>query len=131
MFEKASRLKLRFESSKGLLSTEDLWGLSLDSLDNLAKSVNKKLKESQEESFINRKSKSDSELELKLNILKRVIEYKLDKAEKLKARNKVSEERRVLMEILAQKDLENKRNMSQEDILKRLNELDSRMEDED
>jgi hypothetical protein len=131
MFEKASRLKLRFEFNKGLLSTEDLWGLSLDSLDNLARSVNKKLKESQEESFINRKSKSDSELELKLNILKRVIEYKLDKAEKLKARSKVSEERRVLMDILAQKDLENKKNMSQDDILKRLNELDSKLEDED
>ena len=33
LFITASREKLRFASSKGLLTTEDLWSLSLTSLD--------------------------------------------------------------------------------------------------
>ena len=44
IFEKASRLQLRFASTKGSLSVEDLWGLSLESLDTLAKAVNKQIK---------------------------------------------------------------------------------------
>lgn len=86
MFEKASRLKLRFETSKGLLSTEDLWELNLTSLDSIAKGVNKKLKDETEESFIAVKSSKNTELELKLEILKHVIAEKMAAQEAAKNR---------------------------------------------
>ena len=37
IFEKASKQKLRFVTSKGMISSEDLWDMSLQSLDIIAK----------------------------------------------------------------------------------------------
>ena len=50
MFEKASRMKLRFNTQRGVLSVEDLWDLPLIQLDNIAIALNKKLQESKTES---------------------------------------------------------------------------------
>jgi len=53
MFEKALKNKLRFEGSgQGVLSTEDLFDLSLPTLDKMAKGVNKLLRDEGEDSFI-------------------------------------------------------------------------------
>ena len=58
MFEKATRRKLRFTSAAGLLSTEDLWDLPLTSatgkanLDDIAKALNRRLKDAEEVSFV-------------------------------------------------------------------------------
>ena len=49
MFEKASRMKLRFNTQRGVLSVEDLWDLPLIQLDNIAIALNKKLQESKTE----------------------------------------------------------------------------------
>ena len=78
MFEKASRIKLRFSPMRGGLTVEDLWDLPLQSeknisLDMIAKSINKHLKETAEESFVEEKSSANSILELSLNIIKHII----------------------------------------------------------
>ena len=87
IFERASRAKIRFNSSKGQLITEDLWSLSLTNLDTIAKSVNRELKNETEESFIETKSKTTTDLELKLDILKHIISSK--QAQELAAKQAV------------------------------------------
>jgi len=82
MFEKASKLKLRFASKRGYLSTEDLWDIPLTngvdlSLDNLAKTLSREIKLSEEESFVIQKSSAGSIMELKLDIVKHIIQVKL------------------------------------------------------
>ena len=58
MFEKAARLKLRFDTSKGLVTVEDLFDLPLTvrnggaSLDNIAKGIARLIRETETESFV-------------------------------------------------------------------------------
>jgi hypothetical protein len=77
LFKTASIIKLRFSTNKGSLSVEDLWDLSLTSLDTIAKSVSRQLKAESEESFIAVKTSSNTQLEIALEILKIVIADKL------------------------------------------------------
>lgn len=110
MFEKASRLKVRFSSPQGALSVEDLWDLPLTSvrantanLNNIAKAVSRELKAESEEDFVNPKSKADDLLQLKLEIVKHVIQVKQAEnaaaAELADRRNK----KEKLLELIARK----------------------------
>lgn len=83
MFEKSTRLKLRFASPQGMLSVEDLWDLPLTStranqanLNNIAKDVSRQLKAEGEEDFVNPKSGADETLQLKLEIVKHIIQVR-------------------------------------------------------
>ena len=122
MFEKASKKKLRFESSKGLLTTEDLWELSLTALDTIAKKVNREIREHEEESFISTRRVSGDNT-LKLEILKYVIAEKI--AERDKAKEKAVRDAQVsqLKEILSQKQTEELKSLSPEDLQKKIAEL--------
>lgn len=106
MFKEASKQKLRFETNKGYLSVEDLWDLSLESLNSLAISINKRLKEESEESFISKKTSTNVLLELKLNIMKDIISTKLEQKEAAKARKEKQEKLTQLKELAASKENE-------------------------
>ena len=78
MFEKASRSKLRFSTSRGLLSAEDLWDLPLQALNTIAKAINKLVKSIGEDSFIEEKSSEDTVLDLQFELVKYIIKVKLN-----------------------------------------------------
>lgn len=124
IFEQASRLKLRFETNKGLLSVEDLWDLSLTSLDNIYRVINKKLKEETEESLITTRSKSNKELDLKIEILKHVVKVKQEEAELKKARQERLNELELLRTLKNEKQIDALKGMSLEDLNKRIVELE-------
>jgi hypothetical protein len=100
IFEIATRKKLRFDTTSGQVSTEDLWDVTLSgkalSLDNIAKSLNKQLKESAEESFVVKASAANTELQLKFDIVKHIIDVKLAE----KAEREAAAEKRALKEKL-------------------------------
>jgi hypothetical protein len=128
MFKEASRLKLRFESNKGNISVEDLWDLPLESggglsLDNLAKKVNKELKDSEEESFVSNKSHKNKLLELKLSILKDIIKIRLVEVDE-KERSLINQTKRDnIKQILANKENEELHNKSPEELKKMLEDM--------
>lgn len=109
MFETATRTKLRFNTPKGNLSAEQVWDLPLVSpvgvsLDNLAKDLNKQLKDSGEESFVVKKSKADSVLQLRFDIVKYIIKVRLEEKE-AKENAVVSKQKRAKIdEIIADKE---------------------------
>lgn len=125
IFERASKQKLRFEAGKGLIAVEDLWDLSLQSLDKLAKATNKELKESDDESFIKAKSTANTELNLKMDLLKHVIQYKLDLADAAKVKAAKAAELEQLKAIYADKAHDELKGMSKEDLAKKIAELES------
>jgi len=106
MFEKASKLKLRFKVAVGLITTEDLWNLSLEELNTLAKALNKEVKDASEESFIKTKSADDEILLLKFDIVKRVIEVKLAELEAKKARKDRKARNQQIIALMAKKENE-------------------------
>jgi hypothetical protein len=110
MFELASRSKLRF-SYRGLISTEDLWDLKLEALDEIYRLTNAELKEMSEDSLLEKKQTRAEALELQVMIVKHIFEVKAAEAEARKdARERRAKKERIL-EIIAKKqdeDLEGK-----------------------
>ena len=108
MFEKAARLALRFITPKGSLTVEDLWDLPLTSasgasLDNIAKGLNRQIKEATTESFVVKTSKADEELQLKFDIVKHIIEVRLAENEVAKNAAAKKVQKAKLLEVLSRK----------------------------
>ena len=120
IFEKATRLRLRFATSRGAILTEDLWHLPLTGvngcdLDSCAKAVNAEIKKEEEESFVKPRGEKSSELELRLEILKHVIKARLDEMdEKENAAVKATKRAKILQLIEDKKDDELKGKSTEE-----------------
>ena len=113
MFEKATRLKLRFSTTKGLLLVEDLWDLPLTStsgrvnLDEIARDIHRQLKSGDDVSFVLAEKKSDPVIQLRFDIVKRIIDTKLAENEVRNTQRVNAEKKQKLLEILAdRKDAE-------------------------
>lgn len=133
MFEIATRQKLRFASSRGELTAEQLWDVPLRArtgddfnLDSVAKAANKVLKGLTEESFVStERTPAVAKAETALELIKYVIATKLDeeKAAAKRAENKV--EREKLLAILAEKQAGKLSELSEKEIQRRINALDA------
>lgn len=102
MFEKASRMKLRFPF-KGSASVEDLWDMSVEELDSVFKTLNAKLKSTQEESLLGAKTAEDDTLTTQVAIVRHIAEVKLAEAAARKDAKTKRDEKQKLLEILARK----------------------------
>jgi len=81
MYKEASKQKLRFSTTKGMLSVEQLWELSLMELDSLAMALEKEYKESGKKSFLAAKSKKDKVLKMKFDLVIDILTAKVDENE--------------------------------------------------
>lgn len=130
MFEKASRVKLRYSTNRGVLSVEDLWDLSLEQLDPIAINLNKRLKESQTESFIKTRTKDTTELELKFNIVKHIIDVKLQEQEERTVAAEKKAKRQKILDLMAKKQDAELESKSYEELAKELEALSQVMNSE-
>jgi hypothetical protein len=76
MFEKASRLKLRF-NYRGICSVEDLWDMSLVALDSIFKELNARNKAAKEESLLDTRDEKNERLDLEIKIVKHIVSVRL------------------------------------------------------
>ena len=102
MFETAIRTKMRFPY-KGMISVEDLWDLPLRELDSVFKTLNKQVKQSQEESLLSVKSKEDETLETQISIVRYIVSVKIFEAEAAKQAKEQREKKQKIMELIAAK----------------------------
>ena len=129
LYKQASRLKLRFESNKGLLSVEQLWDVPLMNpsgfcLDHIARNVSLALKDTGEGSFVEDViPEGKEENELRLEILKDIIAVKLAERKAKQDEKAKAQEKQRLLEILAKKKDSALEELSVEEIQKRIEAL--------
>lgn len=125
MFEKASKLKLRFPISKGLATVEDLWDLPLTSrsgadLNGVAVTLHDALESVGVKSFVKKAVVDTDYTELRLDIVKHVIAVKLAELEAAKTASAKRDRRAVLTDAIARKENEALGATSLEDLKKEL-----------
>lgn len=121
LFEVAARKKYRFPF-RGQVSTEDLWDLSITSLDSVFKTLNKEKKQNEEESLLSVKSEADKEVENKIEIVKYIVAVKqAEIAERAASKEKAQRNQKIAAIIERKKD-EELEGKSIEDLMKLLEE---------
>lgn len=133
MYKKASRLKLRFESSRGPLTAEMLWDLKITELKAMVKAQAEKLQKLEKpgddlsflEEIVTPTETKEIEVEkLRFEILKDVFITRRDEAKDAAADVKKKEELSHLREILRDKKEEELKKLSAEELEKRIKELE-------
>ena len=123
LFINATRNNYQFPF-RGMINVIDLWDLSLTNLDSVFKTLNAEAKKSEEESLLNTKSKKDEEISNKIDVVKYIVNVKLEEKRAREDARKNAEMRQRLLEIKAKRQDAALENMSDEDLDKMLAELD-------
>ena len=126
-FEQASRLKLSYASTIGTLTTQDLWDLPLQSnrgasLDQVAINIHEKIEQIGKKSFVSKNTK-DKVLELKMDIVKYIIETKLQEAEELKQANENKQQKDLLTNVIAEKEMDELKQTPLKELKKQVKKL--------
>lgn len=122
MFEVAIRNKMRFPY-KGQISVEDLWDLNVEALDTVFKTLNSKVKASQEESLLQTRTKEDEELSIQIAIVKHIVAVKLAEADEAKRARENKAQKQKILNILADKQEDELKNKSVEELQKMLEDM--------
>lgn len=124
------RNKVRFASTRGDLTLEQLWDVPLCStdgfnLDSVAKSANAAFKNATEESFVSTKrGPGVTRLENTLEMVKHVIATKIREEDDAERRVKNKKERDTLLNILAEKQTGKLSELSEKELQKRIAALE-------
>ena len=124
MFQKASRMKLRFETPQGKLSAEDLWDLPLTSsvgkanLDDIARGLNKLMKSGDDVSFVIKEKKSDEVTTIKFEIVKTIIDIRLAENDAASKARETKEKKQQILGLIAAKEIEKLGSQSIDDLKK-------------
>jgi hypothetical protein len=102
-FKLASQQKLRFQHSRGSLTVEQLWDLSIDELDALAVSLEDQHKQSGKKSFLTTKSVKDKTAKLRFDVVLEVLTAKVEEAELSAKSGQIKERNKKILAIIADK----------------------------
>ncbi len=122
MFIKASRKKMRFPY-KGQVTVEELWDLPVTELDKIYKLLNAEAKRAKEESLLETRSEEDEKLAVRIGIIKYIVEVKLEEKKAAEMAKEREEQKQKIMKILANKQDEELKEKSVEELEKMLEEF--------
>lgn len=105
MYKQASKLGLRFQTNRGVLSVEQLWHLSQTDLGNTVKAVKKVLKKNDDDelSFLEAAKTVDVENQLRFDILKDIYLTKKREKEELRDAAEAKAYNEKIIAIIAEK----------------------------
>ena len=127
IFVTASKNKFRYPY-KGMISTEDLWDLNINQLDEVYKVLNKAVKNARENDSLladtgRGHNGDDAILLMKIEIVKHIFDAKIESARKREAEVINAEKKRRILEVLAKKQDDSLNNMSEEELRQMLEEI--------
>ena len=125
LFEIATRRKFRFETTRGNLTIEELWDLSIESLDRIAVALHKKVNSEETVSFVNTSKKANTGDELKLEIVLHVINVRVSEASESRERQLKAERARTIRDELERRKEDAIKTKSDEELAKELELLQS------
>ena len=129
IYQYAAKNKLRFPF-KGNISIEELYDLNLTALDTVFKNLSKQVKSNEGESLLVTKSKEDTDIQIKMEIVREIFAEKqaainaAQKAAETKAKNQ------KIMSIIARKEDEELNNKSVDELKAMLESNDIETSDE-
>tara|TARA_R110002074_G_scaffold402324_1_gene606963 strand:- start:15769 stop:16149 length:381 start_codon:yes stop_codon:yes gene_type:complete len=103
IYKKASQKKLRFETSVGMLTCEQLFDFNLEQLDELAVKYNEEHEKSSTKSYLSTKSEEDKTAKLKFDIVLDILNTKLSNQERAAKGEATKLQNQKILAILAQK----------------------------
>lgn len=109
IFKESTKKGLRYNSPKGVLTTEQLWDLKLVELDQVAVTLDEQLEKSEKKSFIKKRTTTDEVIDLQLKVVVDIIETKQADALAKKTEVEKKEHNEKIMSLIQQKQ-ENKLN---------------------
>lgn len=106
IFQTASRLKLRFPTNKGAVSSEALWDMPIESksntsLDSLYTALDSEFKESQSTGLVSKPSRGNDELRLKLDIIRTIYDIRVEERKLISESKAKAEKRQQIIDALA------------------------------
>ena len=116
MYKEALQKKLRFKTNKGMITTEDLFDLSLQNLNTLAIMLDKKISEIPKKFFIEEFLVEENDDELRFSIVKDVINIKLKARKDNINRAQIDARNKRIAELIAKKEDEALENKSIEEL---------------
>lgn len=103
MYKEATKQKLRFNTTKGVLTTEQLWDLSLQELDSLAVSLEKDYKNSKGKSFLDKKTTKDKTIKIQFDITLDILNSKVEEMEALQEVAETKEHNQKILALIKEK----------------------------
>lgn len=118
MYKQAAKLRLRFSTTRGLLSVEQLFELSMTDIANAIKSVKKILKTTDDDelAFLESTKTVDVENQLRFNILKDVYLTKKEENETARVTLENKEFNQKILSIIADKEEDSLKGKSIEEL---------------
>lgn len=123
LFFNAVKGKYRFPSERGFLTVEQLFDVDLKTLDKIYGTLCEQKDAKPKKSLLSPREVGDVELDEKIDIVTRVYNYKNALIESRRAAAEKSRDKQKLLDILAKKREEALENLSEEELLKKLQEL--------
>lgn len=130
MFELGTRMNLVFQTVKGTCSISDLWKLPLETLDKIAVSLNKELKESETVSFLETTTKKSTVTQLKFDIVRYIMDKRLTEKAVAEESSKIKKEMSRLSSLIQEKSMEEDRQKPIAELQKKFQALQEQVSQE-
>ena len=121
MYKKAVRSKLRFQTTKGILTVEQLWDLTLVDLAKAAKGLSEILKSTKgndDLSFIDQTEEPNVVAQLQFDIVKDIYKTKQDEANSRKEEREIKAYNQKIIDLISEKKDESLKSLSVEELEK-------------